>query len=124
MPSSAMQPKRCIGSRSPLTQVSPASPGSNAIRCSHHCAAILISSAFSIRAVQASKRRDYDMRTDFSMIFRSLPALEKQRAVGAAEAEGIRQGVLQFGLLGVVGDEVQGVALRVGIIQVDGRRKA
>ena len=58
------------------------------------------------------------------MIFRSLPTLEEQRAVGAAEAEGIRQGILDFGLLGVVGDEVQGVALRVGIIQVDGRRKA
>ena len=58
------------------------------------------------------------------MIFRSLPTLEEQRAVGPAEAEGVSQGVLEFGLLGMVGDEVQGVALRVGIFQINGRRKA
>ena len=58
------------------------------------------------------------------MIFRSLPTLEEKRAVGPAEAEGIGQGVLEFGLLGVVGDEVQGVALRVGIFQINSRRQA
>ena len=58
------------------------------------------------------------------MIFRSLPAFEQQGAVGAAEAEGISQGVLEFGLLSFVRDEVQGVALRVGIFQINRRRQA
>src|SRR3990170_4136711 len=49
-----------------------------------------------------------------------VPAFEQQGGVGAAEAEGIRQGVLHFSLARLVGNVIQ-VAGRVGLLIVDGR---
>src|SRR5439155_15051705 len=47
---------------------------------------------------------------------------EKQRAVGAAEPEGVRERVPDVGLAGDVGHDVQ-VALRIRVLVVDGRGK-
>src|SRR5579871_3842505 len=51
---------------------------------------------------------------------RFCPSLEQQAAVGAAEAEGIRQRVIQLELARLVGNIIQ-VALRVRLFVVDGR---
>ena len=48
--------------------------------------------------------------------------LQDQRPVGAAEAEGVGQGVLQVHRAGLVGDEIE-VAPFARLVQVQGRRK-
>src|SRR5271165_6915265 len=52
-----------------------------------------------------------------------VPAAEQQGAVGAAEAEGVRHGIFEFGFAGVVGDQVHAGGVRVWILQVDGWRQ-
>ena len=52
----------------------------------------------------------------------TLPALEEQRGIGAAEAEGIRERVFDVGLARVVGHVIE-IASRVGMLVVDGRRQ-
>src|SRR5438552_8488364 len=52
----------------------------------------------------------------------SLEPLEDEGAVGAAEAEGIGQGVLEADPPRLVGDEVE-VAVGVGVLVVDGGRQ-
>ena len=51
------------------------------------------------------------------------PALEEQRAVGAAETEGIAEGIFHAGFTRVVRNVVQ-VALRILLVKIDSGRKA
>ena len=51
------------------------------------------------------------------------PALEDQRAVGAAEAEGIRQGVVERRLAGLVGNEVHSVGIGILVLEIDRGRQ-
>src|SRR3954453_12152772 len=53
----------------------------------------------------------------------SSPALEEQRAISAAEAERVAQGVFHTRFARMVGDAIE-IALRVLIIEVDGRGQA
>src|SRR5580704_6072084 len=52
----------------------------------------------------------------------NAPALEDEGAVGAAEAEAVREGVVDFGRLRLVGDVVQ-AALGIDVLEVHGRRR-
>ena len=53
----------------------------------------------------------------------SGPAFEDDRAVGAAEPEGVGEGVIEAGFPGMVRDKVHVLGIRILVLEVDGGRQ-